>query len=80
MLDLQDCALCLPCKEKGMAAGIPRACDIQGSPKVGEPDLAQSAPRRDMFPENYEIFWENSLFLLDVNSHWEKREEDSYIT
>lgn len=79
MLDLQDCTLCLPPKEEGMAAGIPRACDIQGSPKVGEADPAQSAPRRDMFLANYEIFWENSLFLLEVNSHCEKG-EDSYIT
>lgn len=33
-----------------------------------------------MFLENYEIFWENSLFLLEVNTHCKKGEEDSYIT
>lgn len=63
MLDLQDCALCLPHKEKGMAAGIPRACDIQGSPNVGEPDPAQSASRRDVSRELWNLLGEFSFLV-----------------
>lgn len=51
----------------------PRACDIQGSPKVEQSDPAQRALSKHMLLENYKIFLENLVFFfLEVISHWEK--------